>query len=66
MSSGWVRRVLVVEDQAALRLLVCEMLAQRGWETAAAAGRGEPHDAASLPPPPRESISTSRYFPAVR
>ncbi|WP_268932619.1 hypothetical protein [Microbacterium paulum] len=37
MSSEWTRRVLVVEDQAALRVLVCEMLAQRGWETAAAA-----------------------------
>ena len=38
---GWVRRVLVVEDQAALRLLVCDMLAQRGWETAAAADAAE-------------------------
>lgn len=41
MSGEWTRRVLVVEDQAALRVLVCEMLAQRGWETAAAADAAE-------------------------
>ncbi|MBN9178607.1 MAG: response regulator transcription factor [Microbacterium sp.] len=41
MSSGWTRRVLVVEDQAALRLLVCDMLTQRGWETAGAADAAE-------------------------
>ncbi len=35
------RRVLVVEDQAALRLLVCDMLARAGWETAAAADAAE-------------------------
>ena len=37
LPSGNAFSVLVVEDQAALRVLVCEMLAQRGWETAAAA-----------------------------
>ncbi|MDL9979620.1 response regulator [Microbacterium sp. ASV49] len=41
MGSGWVRRVLVVEDQAALRLLVCDMLTRHGWETAGAADAAE-------------------------
>lgn len=58
--------MLVVEDQAALELLVYEMLARRGWETAAAAGRRGTARRGILPPPPRESISTSRYFPAVQ
>lgn len=38
---SWVRRVLVVEDQAALRMLVCDMLERCGWETAAAADAAE-------------------------
>ncbi|MEO2133728.1 response regulator [Microbacterium sp.] len=37
MASDWTRRVLVVEDQAALRMLVCELLERHGFETAAAA-----------------------------
>jgi CheY-like chemotaxis protein len=37
VASDWTRRVLVVEDQAALRMLVCELLQRHGFETAAAA-----------------------------
>lgn len=37
MGSDWTRRVLVVEDQAALRILVCDLLERQGFETAAAA-----------------------------
>ncbi|MCI0157372.1 response regulator [Leifsonia shinshuensis] len=36
MGSRWTRRVLVVEDQGALRTLVCDLLERRGFETAAA------------------------------
>ncbi len=35
------RRVLIVEDQAALRMLVAEMLSGRGWETATASDAAE-------------------------
>jgi len=37
VASDWTRRVLVVEDQAALRMLVCDVLQRHGFETAAAA-----------------------------
>ncbi len=37
VGTEWVRRVLVVEDQSALRVLVCDMLSRHGWETAEAA-----------------------------
>ncbi|KXC05575.1 response regulator [Microbacterium hominis] len=37
MGSDWTRRVLVVEDQAALRMLVCDLLERHGFETASAA-----------------------------
>ncbi len=41
MASEWVRRVLVVEDLAALRMLICDMLARHGFETADAADAAE-------------------------
>ncbi|WP_460740635.1 response regulator [Microbacterium neimengense] len=41
MTGRWVRRVLVVEDQAAMRLLVCETLNQHGFETRGAEGAAE-------------------------
>lgn len=41
MKTRWVRRALVVEDQAALRILVCDMLAREGWEVAGAADAAE-------------------------
>lgn len=37
VGSEWRRRVLVVEDQAALRMLVCDLLERNGFETASAA-----------------------------
>ena len=37
----WARRVLVVEDQPAMRALLCDMLAHRGFETTAAADAAE-------------------------
>lgn len=37
MGTEWVRRALVVEDQAALRTLVVEMLAREGWQAVGAA-----------------------------
>ncbi|MFJ4167670.1 response regulator [Microbacterium sp. NPDC089698] len=37
MSTDWTRRVLVVEDQSALRILLCDVLQRHGFETAAAA-----------------------------
>lgn len=41
VTARWVRRVLVVEDQAAMRLLVCEMLNQHGFETRGAESAAE-------------------------
>jgi DNA-binding NarL/FixJ family response regulator len=41
VTARWVRRVLVVEDQAAMRLLVCETLNQHGFETRGAGSAAE-------------------------
>ena len=41
MGSEWTRRVLVVEDQGALRMLVCDLLERHGFQTAAAADAAE-------------------------
>jgi DNA-binding NarL/FixJ family response regulator len=37
VQTAWVRRVLVVEDQPAMRVLLCDMLAHRGFEATGAA-----------------------------
>ncbi|OZD39111.1 response regulator receiver protein [Rhodococcus sp. 06-1477-1B] len=41
MQTAWVRRVLVVEDQPALRALLCDMLARRGFEATGVADAAE-------------------------
>ena len=41
MGAQWVRRALVVEDQAVLRVLVCEMLKGHGWDVVGAASATE-------------------------
>lgn len=41
VGAGWVRRVLVVEDQAALRTLACELLTRNGWDATGAASADE-------------------------
>lgn len=41
VSPAWTRRVLVVEDQAALRMLVCDLLDRNGFDTVAAADAAE-------------------------
>lgn len=41
MGAEWTRRVLVVEDQGALRMLVCDLLERHGFQTAAAANAAE-------------------------
>ena len=41
METAWVRRVLVVEDQPAMRVLLCDMLAHRGFEVTGAADAAE-------------------------
>ena len=39
--TAWVRRVLVVEDQPAMRVLLCDMLAHRGFDATGAADAAE-------------------------
>ncbi|MFV9426492.1 MULTISPECIES: response regulator [Microbacterium] len=41
MVTAWVRRVLVVEDQPAMRALLCDMLVHRGFEATGAADAAE-------------------------
>jgi len=41
VGTEWVRRVLVVEDQSALRMLVCTVLRHHGWEVQDAADAAE-------------------------
>ncbi|CAH0174239.1 response regulator [Microbacterium sp. Bi128] len=41
METAWVRRVLVVEDQPAMRALLCDMLAHREFEPTGAADAAE-------------------------
>ncbi|WP_396644059.1 response regulator transcription factor [Microbacterium sp.] len=41
METAWVRRVLVVEDQPAMRVLLCDMLTHRGFQVTAAGDAAE-------------------------
>ncbi|WP_026095967.1 response regulator [Microbacterium sp. B19] len=41
MVTAWVRRVLVVEDQPAMRALLCDMLVHRGFDVTGAADAAE-------------------------
>lgn len=41
VGAEWRRRVLVVEDQGALRMLVCDLLERHGFQTAAASDAAE-------------------------
>ena len=41
VDAKWVRRVLVVEDQSALRALMCDTLQRHDWEVKAVADAEE-------------------------
>ncbi|WP_295789333.1 response regulator [uncultured Microbacterium sp.] len=51
MQTAWVRRVLVVEDQPAMRALLCDMLAHRGFEATGVADAAGAVDAFSRTDP---------------